>query len=58
MTPVVFDYHNRSGTPTVLGIEKLEKKKRKSKSRSPSKSKRKRRKRSPTPPSAYANPRR
>lgn len=55
--PVVFEYNNRSGTPTRLN-EDLLKRRKTSRSKSPSESRKKRRKKSPTPPSAYANPHR
>ena len=55
--PVVFEYNNRSGTPTRLN-EDPPKRRKTSRSKSPSESRKKRRKKSPTPPSAYANPHR
>ena len=54
---VVFEYNNRSGTPTRLGDDPPKRRKT-SRSKSPSESRKKRRKKSPTPPSAYANPHR
>ncbi|XP_076452760.1 splicing factor, suppressor of white-apricot homolog isoform X2 [Babylonia areolata] len=52
--PEVFEYNNRSGTPTLLTHNPPHRASR-SKSPAPS-SRRKRRKKSRTPPSAYANP--